>query len=314
MRWWEVKVLVPAEAVEAVTALLQDWPEVQGVAVEGRSDLHPPHPEWGEWFDERLPQTDALFIIVYVPETASAQELRARMAGVLGVVQGAGVDIGDGLSCVTLTMVDETDWENAWKAHYQPMQIGQRLAIVPTWQRDEYDAGARLVIELEPGMAFGTGTHPTTQLCMEALERIALDGQRVLDIGCGTGVLAMTAARLGAAEVVAVDIDPVAVASATTNVHLNGLADTVTVRQGNLLDGWQDGDYAVAVANILRDAVIALTPAVWHQLRAGGVFLSSGFVAQQASQVESALLASGFAEIRRWLREDWVVLSAVKPA
>lgn len=313
MRWYEVTVRLPAESTEAVAALLQEWPEVNGVAIEGVNEAAPPHPEWGEWFDEALLNTERQSVKAYVPETVSREDVLMRAKAILERVRRAGLAVPSD-TAVEVSTVDETDWENAWKAHYQPISIGQSLAIVPTWRREDGLFLDRKVIYLEPGMAFGTGTHPTTQLCMEALERFAKPGDLVLDIGCGTGVLAMTAALLGVAQAVGIDIDPVAVSSATLNVELNGLSSSVCVEQGNLLCGWtEEGKFDMAIANILRDAVIALAPAAYLQLKPGGLFISSGYVETQCEEVVVALVAAGFEPPEKLFKEDWVVLVAVKP-
>ncbi len=313
MRWYEVTIRLPAESTEAVAALLQEWPEVNGVAIEGVNEAGPPHPEWGEWFDEALLNTQHQSVKAYVPETASREGILSRAQAILETVREAGLSVPSD-TAVALSTVDEVDWENAWKAHYQPISIGESLAIVPTWRREDGLFADRRIIYLEPGMAFGTGTHPTTQLCMEALERFVNPGDLVLDIGCGTGVLAMTAALLGAMKVVGIDIDPVAVSSATLNVELNGLSSSVSVEQGNLLSGWtEDETFDVAIANILRDAVVSLAPAAYSQLKPGGLFISSGYVESQCEEVEAALAKAGFEEPSKLVKEDWVVLVAVKP-
>lgn len=314
MRWWEVQCTVPSESVEGISALLMEWPEVQGVAVEGRTEDQPLHPEWGEWFDESLLKTDTMVVSFYVPEWVEERAIRDRIAVDYTAVRNAGLALPSIESSVRIGTVDETDWENAWKAHYQPISIGKTLAIVPTWERDSFSDPHRRVLYLEPGMAFGTGTHATTQLCMEVIETLPLSGKVVLDVGCGTGVLAMTAALCGADHVTAVDIDPVAVSAAQVNVGLNAMDELVTVTEGNLLDGWTGGQFDVAVANILRDAVILLMPQVWNQLKPGGLFLSSGYVETQAERVEAELVRTGFTDVRWFMKEDWVVLMAVKGA
>lgn len=315
MRWWEISFVVPDEAAEAVSGILQDWPEVQGVALEGRVTEPPPHLEYGEWFDEKLLSRSDTTVTFYVPQSGQTDEatLRLRLHQVFTDISAAGLQIGQALQTVQIHLVDETDWENAWKEHFHPLPIGHRLVIVPKWEAETYQPGHRLPIILDPGMAFGTGTHPTTQLCLEALETLQLEGQRVLDIGCGTAVLSIAAAKLGAVEVAAIDIDPVAVSAARLNVEDNHVSRTVSVEQGNLLSGHATGpQFDVAIANILRDVVILLAPQAASRLRPGGVFVTSGFVETQAEAVSNALADNGFHIIDRLQREDWVVLLALK--
>jgi ribosomal protein L11 methyltransferase len=313
MKWWQIRLAVPAEASEALAARLQDWPEVQGVAMEGVWDATPPHPEYGEWFDESLLNSDVIQVTVYVPETVAEAVWRARLAEDLAVVASAGLDVGEALDSVRGEQMDEESWASAWKEDFSPIPVGRRFIIVPRWLSDEAETDGRLPIVIEPGMAFGTGTHQTTQLCLEAMEVLPVEGRRVIDIGCGTGVLSIGAARLGAAEVTAIDIDPVAVRAAGANVGDNGLTGVVTVREGDLLRGFPlPHRYDGAVANILRDIVIALAPQAARALNPGGWFITSGFIHTQAGQVEQALRQAGFTVECRLQRDDWVALVAVR--
>ncbi|MCL6516345.1 50S ribosomal protein L11 methyltransferase [Alicyclobacillus sp.] len=313
MEWWQIRLAVPAEASEAVAARLQEWPEIQGVALEGLWGEEPPHPEYGEWFDDSLLHSDRMQVSVYLPATVAEDEWRRRLARDLAAVAAAGLDVDGALEGVEAERVDEAQWASAWKEEFTPIPVGRRLLIVPRWMRDEADPEDRLPIVIEPGMAFGTGTHATTQLCLEALEDLPVAGARVLDIGCGTGVLSIGAARLGASSVTAIDLDPVAVHAAAENVADNGLSRVISVRQGDLLrDVPAHAGYDGALANILRDAVIALAPQAAKVLVPGGWLVTSGFVEGQADQVGEGLKAAGFDPVRRLQREDWVALVAVR--
>ncbi|MBX5436459.1 MAG: 50S ribosomal protein L11 methyltransferase [Alicyclobacillaceae bacterium] len=317
MRWWEVRFEVPAEASEAVCALVQEWPEVTGVAVEGCAGDKPVHPEWGEWFDESLLHTSVQQVSFYVPDYVPSSAVADRLRRDLERVRAAGLDVGQAEERWTLRLVDESEWENAWKDHFRPIPVGRRLMVVPSWERDtwhEQVSGAdreRIAVVIEPGMAFGTGTHPTTQLCLEALEALVFPGARVLDVGCGTAILSVAAARLGAGRVVAVDIDPVAVSVATRNVADNGLSDVIEVCQGDLLSGVAGEPFDLVVANILRDAVVGLAPQLPGRLAPGGRALVSGFVVAQEPAVVAALAAQGMAVDAQWRCADWVALAAV---
>lgn len=303
---------MPNESTEAIAAVLQEWPEVHGVAIEGLSEEVPNHPEYGEWFDESLLQTKDLTVTVYVPEDIPEAELRLRLRNAVDIVAGVGLDVGDAHATLMLGLVDEASWEEAWKKHFHPIPIGKEFVVVPKWEEESTDVGGRIPIVLEPGMAFGTGSHATTQLCLEALEQVDVEGKQVLDIGCGTAVLAIGAAKRGAAHVTAIDIDPVAVRVARDNAIENGVQDVVHAVEGDLLKGADEREYHVAFANILRDAVIALTPQALKQLLPGGVYIVSGFVTSQQEMVETALLNSQFSIQSRFLRDDWVAILAVK--
>ncbi|MCF8563328.1 50S ribosomal protein L11 methyltransferase [Alicyclobacillus tolerans] len=315
MRWWKVSLRVPQAATEAVSALLEEWPEVKGVEITGVHPGNVPHPEYGEWFDESLLQARRALVTVYVPDYVTEADIRHRTAHLRERMNRAGLREEMETLGLSLTRMDESEWASAWQEDFHPIPIGKRLVIVPKWEQEE--VGDRLPILLEPGMAFGTGTHATTQLCLLALERIQPQGKRVLDIGCGTAVLSIAAAKLGASSVAAIDIDPVAVDVAAANVRDNHVEGVVRVVQGDLLrnvDSALDGiAYDIAVANILRDPVVALAPQAYAHLLPGGVFIASGFVETQEQMVEAALTEAGFRDIERSVQADWVALTARKP-
>jgi ribosomal protein L11 methyltransferase len=313
MQWWEVSFDIPGEATEAVSALIQEWPEVQGIAMDGPLEAEPNHPEYGEWFDQALLEKKFVRVSFYLPDDALQANIEQRLATVLDVVRGAGLDVGPAKDTILLGLVDESSWEAAWKQEYQPIEIGQRLIVVPKWLADEHEwQSDRIRILLEPGMAFGTGTHQTTQLCLQALERMDLRAKRVLDIGCGTAVLAIAAAKFGARNVTAIDIDPVAVRVAYENLVENDVVDDVQVAQGDLLTGVREAGYDVAVANILRDVVIALAPQAADVVKPGGVLIVSGFITSQAPAVQRALEQAGFQVMEQTTMDDWVATMAVR--
>jgi ribosomal protein L11 methyltransferase len=310
VKWWEVRFIVPSEASEAVAALLHEWPEVHGVTMEGVTGEEPMHPEWGEWFDESLLHTDDVTMSAYVPETVGREEIEDRVKAVLNRVRDAELSIGQAIDTLDIHLIDETSWEDAWKKEYKPIVVGKKFVIVPKWELEHFDIGNRLAIILEPGMAFGTGSHATTQLCLEALEDIDVTEKRVLDIGCGTAVLAIGAAKAGAKQVTAIDIDPVAVSVASGNVRDNGVENCVSVVEGDLLSRIEDDLYDLAFANILRDIVVALCPQAATRIRVGGYLITSGFVDSQQEAVLTALRENGFELRKTYQREDWVALVA----
>src|SRR5699024_3693465 len=181
--------------------------------------------------------------------------------------------------------VREEDWQNSWKQYYHAMDIGRRLAIVPSWERYDTD---RTVITLDPGMAFGTGTHETTALCLEVLDEVIAGGERVLDIGTGSGILAIAALKLGAAAAEGVDIDPMAVRTACENAALNEVDGRFTGLVGDLSDQ-ASGKYNIVTANIVANAIISLAPVVPGLLAEGGHFIASGIIDTRADEVEAAL-------------------------
>lgn len=241
------------------------------------------------------------------------RELARRLAllteaGALVGVSGFSLDDLD--AAVTVGKVDDQDWATAWKAYYKPERIGDRIVVSPSWETFE-PAPGDIVIKLDPGMAFGTGKHPTTALCVRELEATVRPGTRVLDVGTGSGILSVAVAKLGAGRVVAVDLDPVAVEVARENVEVNGVQDTVTVVQGDLAAG-VSGEFDIIVANIIADVIIRLLPDVPKLLAPGGRFIGCGIIDERRQDVERAVGAAGLRVDHVRTSGDWVLVSAVR--
>ena len=218
-------------------------------------------------------------------------------------------DIDLGQNAVSISEVHEEEWATAWKKYYHPVKISERFTIVPTWEEYEPVSSDELIIELDPGMAFGTGTHPTTVMCIQALERTIQEGDLVVDVGTGSGVLSIASALLGAKHIQALDLDEVAVESAKMNVKLNKVQDLVDVSQGNLLDG-VDEQADVVVANILAEIIMRFTDDVGKVVKTGGYFIASGIIQPKKEDVKNAIIASGFTIEETIQMEDWVALIA----
>jgi ribosomal protein L11 methyltransferase len=215
--------------------------------------------------------------------------------------------------------VDEADWASAWKDHFPVLRVGRRLVIRPSWRRHR-PAGDEVVLNLDPGMAFGTGLHPTTRLCLVALEELAdsstrpgaLDDVRVLDVGCGSGILSIAAARLGAKEVVALDVDPIAVDATMANARRNRLTARIHAREGSVPSG--AGPFDVVLANLIASLLVQLAPALAGELRVGGRVLASGIFLDREAAVAEAFAAAGLQRVARWQEGDWVALEAIRQA
>ncbi|MGI5955098.1 50S ribosomal protein L11 methyltransferase, partial [Dysosmobacter sp.] len=203
----------------------------------------------------------------------------------------------------------DEDWENNWKQYYKPMEIGQRLLVIPQWE--QVDPGQRVPLILDPGLTFGTGSHATTRLCLTALEKTVAQDDRVLDLGCGSGILSIAALRLGASQALAVDIDDKCLDVAYENASLNGIGkDRYTVRVGDVLSDGSlrrelEGSYDIVVANIVADVIIALAPLVPSMLRPGGTFLCSGIIDDRAEEVRAALEAAGWTVLETQSADGW---------
>lgn len=211
---------------------------------------------------------------------------------------------------LNLNGVEQEDWESGWKAYYHALPIGKRLMICPSWEETDTD---RITMRLDPGMAFGTGTHETTALCLEQLDSLVQGGERVLDIGTGSGILAIGALLLGAKEADGVDIDPVCVRTAGENAALNEVADRFTVRIGNLSEQAK-GPYQIICANIVANAIKALSPEVPALLAEDGVYLASGIIDEREEEVCEAIRATGLVIHQVYRKNGWVCIKAGKGA
>ena len=214
-----------------------------------------------------------------------------------------------GTLLMTLENLEDADWENNWKQYYKPMEIGERLLVIPQWETA--DTKGRVPLILDPGLTFGTGSHATTRLCLTALERRIRGGEKVLDLGCGSGILSIAALRLGAASAFACDIDDKCLKVAYENASLNGIGpDTYTVKVGDILTDAAlqveiGTGYDLVVANIVADVIIALAPAVRPLLKENGVFLCSGIIDDRAEEVAGKLREAGLEILETHASEGW---------
>jgi ribosomal protein L11 methyltransferase len=303
--WLEISVVADVEAVEAVSEILSRVAP-GGVTVEPAFDLV--EEGLGARIDPARPST----VRAYVParDPAAAERAAAEAGEALGHLQAFGLrPIGE----LTTRIVHEADWAEAWKAHFPVMRIGRRIVIKPTWR--EHDPQPEdVILDLDPGMAFGTGLHPTTRLCLAALESAAdrrlVRGARVLDVGCGSGILAIAAAKLGAADVLGVDTDPIAIEATLANAARNGLTDRIAARDGSLPSGAAGHD--VVLANLIASVLIALAGPLRDELRPGGVVLASGIFVDREAEVREAFAAAGLAVSERAAEGDWVALEAIR--
>jgi len=217
---------------------------------------------------------------------------------------------------VAVSFVEDSDWENNWREYYKPIEIGQKLVVVPEWE--EIPADGRIPLRLDPGLIFGTGSHPTTRMCLAALEDYAAPGKRVLDLGCGSGILAIGALNLGCGSAVGCDIDPKAPDVACANAALNGIgADRFAVYAGDILSDASmrrtlGGGYDIVLANIVSDVIIPLSAIVGGFLGEGGVFITSGIIEGRQDEVAAAIRANGFAITAHRCEEEWHCFECVR--
>ena len=299
MRWLEIHIDTNHAGLEEVQALLSGA-DVDNVMIEDEEDFRDfleNNRDYWDYVDEDLERHMAgrsritFYLEAGEQGFAKLGEVRLR----LEALKRERTDLGTLL--MTLENVQDADWENNWKQYYKPMEIGERLLVIPQWE--EADPGDRVPLYLDPGLTFGTGAHATTRLCLTALESLVRGGERVLDLGCGSGILSVAALRLGAESALAVDIDDKCRTAAQENAGLNGIGpDRLEVLVGNILTDETvaqriGGGWDIVLANIVADVIIALAPRVRGLLREGGTFLCSGVIEGRAAEVESALSAAG---------------------
>ncbi|MEB3196158.1 MAG: 50S ribosomal protein L11 methyltransferase [Candidatus Sericytochromatia bacterium] len=241
------------------------------------------------------------------PETLAdwRAELEARLSGLAPHFPGA-------TWRVEVRLVPSEDWEHSWKRHWHTLEVGDRLVVKPSWET--CDTPGKLIIDLDPAQAFGTGTHATTQLCMRGLEAVLadLDAPAVLDVGTGSGILAIAALLLGARQVVACDIDPVAVQATRENAERNQVADRLEVLVGDVTV--LKGQAEVVVANILAEVIAPIASDLYARTRPGGTLLASGIIRARESLVQEALLEAGFALADSQYQGEWVLVTATRPS
>ena len=308
MNWLEVCLIVEGEVAEAVADVLARYAPDGGVVIESTAIQTRPDDPGGkeEWPDEGRP-VGPFAVRCYLPADERLEETRRRLDDALW-------HLGQilPLPAAQFRPVADADWSETWKANYQPIRLGRRLVIVPAWLDPPLNR-EEVAVRLEPGMAFGTGTHPTTHLCLALLEEVLQPGQSVIDLGCGSGILAIAAARLGAGSVLAVDIDPEAVRTARLNAAANGLARNVHVEQGSLADilasNFELSSAGLVFANILARVIVQFAEHGLARLLApGGNLIVSGILADQVGEVEDSFRAQGIIIVERRQIEDWVAL------
>ena len=305
MRWLELTVNAHPEAVESVSELLSRYAP-GGVAIEEPIELIDEGQEY------RVLTGQPVQVHAYLPIDGREEEARQRVAEGLWHFASLGQHfVGE----LKTREVNEEDWENAWKDYFHVTHIGQRLVIRPSW-RNYTPKNDEVVLELDPGMAFGTGLHPTTRMCLEQVEQRTRVGMRVLDVGTGSGILALAAARLGAASVDCIDNSSVAVESATANAAMNDLSDRISVVLG-VLDEVEAmrmaGQYDMVLVNIIAHVIGGMASQLAQVLAPGGLLIAGGIIEARRPDAEPALLAAGLQLLDQAMIDDWIVLVMRKP-
>ncbi len=306
MDWIEITVSTNTLGADIVSEALLRQGAV-GTQIIDRADVPDPSKPVGYWelIDPKM--------IEEMPEDVevkawfeTVEALRGLEGSLKALPDITGMDLGS--LRIRQQGVQEQDWSECWKQYYKPFRAGKNLVIKPSWETWDAQPGD-LIIELDPGMAFGTGTHETTAMCVEMIEK-HYRGGKVLDVGTGSGILAIAAARLGATDVLGVDIDPMAVRVARENVEKNGLSAVIDIREGDLVAGLENVKCEFAVANILADVIALLAGPLKNHLTADALFVCSGILKEREQDVLDVLKKNGYAVFDRMQKGDWVALAA----
>lgn len=305
--WLELSVKADHEAVEAVS-------EILARAASGGVSVEMPYHLVAEGLAAEIDTGQPATVRAYLPaiDAAAAERAIAEVTRDLGHLQAFGLrPIGD----LEVTPVHEEDWAAAWKQHFPVMRVGKHLVIRPTWRRHRAQPGD-VVLALDPGMAFGTGLHPTTRLCLAGIERWAdegiIEGRTAIDVGCGSGILAIAAAKLGATSVLGVDTDVVAVEATIANAKRNGLARRIPARRASLPT--EGGPWDLVLANLIASLLVMLADELAAALKPGGRMLASGIFIDREPDVRAAFEASRLVIRERTGEGDWVALDVERPA
>ncbi|MEG1782818.1 MAG: 50S ribosomal protein L11 methyltransferase, partial [Oscillospiraceae bacterium] len=301
MQWTDIKIITDKKNEDICNIISAEVCPL-GVQIEDYSDLETQVQEIAhvDLIEQDLIDKDRSKIIIhhYISPELDAQNALLTLENRLG-------QLGVTFTCA-VEYVNQEDWESGWKAYYHPMDVGEKLAICPSWE--DYKTH-RKILKLDPGMAFGTGTHETTFLCLEVLDRVIKGGERVLDVGTGSGILGIASVLLGAEEVDGVDIDPMAVKVAGENSKFNAVEDKFNIKVGDLSET-ATGKYDIIVANIVANAVIALSKDVPALLKSDGLYITSGIIAPRKDEVLWALTSYGFKIKQLHEKNNWVCIEA----
>ena len=311
MKWLELHIDTTPAGIEPVSGLLGDY-GVDSLMIDEEGDFKDfleNNRQYWDYVDDKLlaEKRGKCRVTFYLPEENYGWSQLGKIRVALSALKKQHPEYAPLI--LSMENVADEDWENNWKQFYKPMEIGERLLVVPEWEQTE-DSG-RVKLILNPGLTFGTGSHATTRLCLTALDKLIHGGEKVLDLGCGSGILSIAALRLGAERAFACDVDPTCVGVAYENAALNGVdRERYTVRAGDVtadreLQREFGGDYDVVVANIVADVIIALAPRVRPLLKESGVFLCSGIIDDRAAEVKAKLTDAGWRIVEENSSDGW---------
>lgn len=305
MKWTEISIQTSHEATEIIAEMFHEL-GASGVVIED-PELINQYRASGAWDYTDIPEameTEVVTVKAYLPVD---DELEGKLREFEKRVDSLDeIEIDKGRGEISYSEIQDEDWSNTWKEFFHPEKIGDLIVIKPSWE--EYEPTPdEIVVELDPGMAFGTGTHPTTSMCIRELEKLVKGGMKIFDVGTGSGVLAIVAAKLGAGEVTAVDFDATAVRVATENIAINKVENIITTGESDLLKN-VSGKADIIIANIIADIIIRLLDDVESKLKKGGALLASGIIAERAADVTEAAIAHGLSIEKVIEEKGWVAM------
>ena len=313
MDWTEITVLTTTEAADLVSQVLMDAGSA-GVMIEDKNDVALNQRPEGQWdiIDEEIARRigDDVKVTGYYPVDARLGDAVAAIEAGLRRLPGLGLDFPLGKLEVRRNTIDEEDWAENWKKEYKPFRLGEHMVIKPGWEHVDVQPGDK-VIEIDPGMAFGTGTHETTGMCVRLVEKYVKPGMDVIDVGTGTGILAIAAAHMGAKDVLAIDLEPVAVRVAAENIRINHFENVIRAQQGDLLEAVAE-TADVVIANIIADVIIMMAAPVRAHIRPGGLFICSGIARERKGEVIDALNAANYRDLEILDDGEWTAIAARK--
>lgn len=317
MKWNQFRLKTTTEAEDIVSSMLMDL-GIQGVQIEDKVPLTEQDKE--QMFVDILPQIPAddgvAYLTFYLEEEEDPETVLERVRKELEEMRSY-VDVGE--CTIEESQTEDVDWVNNWKKYFHQFYIDDIL-VIPSWEQVEAKDSDKMVIHIDPGTAFGTGMHETTQLCIRQLRKYVKSGAQILDVGCGSGILGMLALKFGAAHSVGTDLDPCAIDATHENMKANGIReDQYEVMIGNIIDDKEVQDkagyekYDIVAANILADVLVPLTPVILHQLKKGGIYITSGIIDDKEETVTEAVRAAGMEVLEVHHQGEWVSVTARKP-
>ena len=317
MKWNQFRLKTTTEAEDIVSSMLMDL-GIQGVQIEDKVPLTEQDKE--QMFVDILPQIPAddgvAYLTFYLEEEEDPETVLERVRRELEEMRSY-VDVGE--CTIEESQTEDVDWVNNWKKYFHQFSIDDIL-VIPSWEQVEAKDSDKMVIHIDPGTAFGTGMHETTQLCIRQLRKYVKPGAQILDVGCGSGILGMLALKFGAAHLVGTDLDPCAIDATHENMKANGIReDQYEVMIGNIIDDKEVQDkagyekYDIVAANILADVLVPLTPVILHQLKKGGIYITSGIIDDKEETVTEAVRAAGMEVLEVHHQGEWVSVTARKP-